>query len=61
VTKLAVEDWRPGGKRELVLRATYDQSLEGFSPQAFERMHFETLVVCGLGASGVPRCTRELP
>jgi hypothetical protein len=61
VTKLAVEDWQPGGSRELVLRATYDQSLEDYSPQDFDRTHFETLVVCGLGASGVPACTRELP
>ena len=61
VTMLELSDWQPGGTPELVLRAVYDQSLEGYSPQDFDRTHFETLIVCGVGPSGVPSCTRELP
>ena len=55
VTKFAVKDGL------LQLHAVYDQSTEGYSPKNFERTHFELWTVCGIGSSGVPSCTREIP
>jgi len=45
----------------LQLRAVYDQSTEAYSPQAFDRTHFELWTICGIGPSGAPSCTREIP
>jgi hypothetical protein len=61
VTSIEVKDYFPGGNPELLVRVTYDQSLEEYSPEEFDRTHFETLLVCGVGESDVPTCTRELP
>jgi hypothetical protein len=61
VAELAVADVIPGAPPELRLRLIHDQSTEEYSPDDFERAHFEVWRLCGAGAGGAPRCTREIP
>ena len=61
VKTFEVSDLVPGDKPELVVRMKYEQSLEEYSPESFDRTKFEALVVCGVGASGAPDCSREIP
>jgi hypothetical protein len=55
VTTFAIEDGR------LVVDAVYDQSTHDYSPEDYEVSHFEIRILCGIGPSGAPSCTRELP
>jgi hypothetical protein len=55
VTKLASESGR------IVLETAYDQSTQDYNPEDYEVSHFTIRILCGLGPSARPACTRELP
>jgi hypothetical protein len=52
VYSLSVDD-----EQRLLVKIRYEQSLEAYSPEQFERTKWEEWLICGIGPSGKPSCT----